>query len=101
MQRFVVVTALVMIGWLAFGSAPDIVLAASKLESATVAQAQTERSAQTRKQRPNTRIRVYRAPAAYPGRYAVRQCVDWYAEERRPSGTVVVPHMRCRWVVRR
>jgi hypothetical protein len=33
----------------------------------------------------------------YPGRNAVRQCVSWLATEHRPSGTVVVPHMRCWW----
>jgi len=66
----------------------------------------TEFSAQTR-QRP--RIRIERdQPAAYdyprPGNYswpgpgAVRQCVDWYATEYRPSGTVVTPQMRCRWI---
>jgi hypothetical protein len=61
------------------------------------AQAQSQPTAQTRtapKPRAPTRIRVYSAgPMA-------RHCVDWYAEERRPSGTVVVPHMRCRWVRR-
>jgi hypothetical protein len=66
----------------------------------------SEFSSQTR-QRP--RIRVYRnEPAAYdyprpgpyswPGPGAVRQCVDWYATEYRPSGTVITPQMRCRWV---
>jgi hypothetical protein len=65
-----------------------------------------EFSSQTR-QRP--RIRVYRdQPAAYdyprpgdyswPGPGAVRHCVDWYATEYRPSGTVVTPQMRCWWV---
>lgn len=70
-------------------------------EKMIFAQAQTERSTQnreTRKPRAVTRIRVYDAGA--PGPNAVRRCVDWYAEERRPSGTVVVPHMRCRWARR-
>lgn len=68
--------------------------------------AATEFSAQTR---PRPRVRVYRGqPPAYdyprPGNYswpgpgAVRQCVDWYATEYRPSGVVVTPQMRCRWV---
>jgi hypothetical protein len=26
-----------------------------------------------------------------------RRCTDWYALERRPSGTVLTPHMRCWW----
>lgn len=33
----------------------------------------------------------------YPGPNAVRQCVSWLATEYRPSGTVVMPHMRCWW----
>jgi len=28
----------------------------------------------------------------------VRQCVDGYAVEPRPSGTVITPRMVCRWV---
>lgn len=72
----------------------------------TAAVAASEFSAQSR-QRP--RIRVYGAPPpafdyprpgkySWPGPGAVRQCVDWYATEYRPSGTVVTPQMRCRWV---
>jgi len=34
----------------------------------------------------------------YPGPNAQRICTDWYAVEARPSGTLVVPRMRCRWV---
>jgi hypothetical protein len=77
----------------------DVRLESARLEG-------TEFSAQTR-QRP--RVRIERdQPAAYdyprPGPYAwpgpgmVRRCVDWYATEYRPSGTVVTPQMRCRWV---
>jgi hypothetical protein len=29
-----------------------------------------------------------------------RQCVDWYLLEHRPSGDVVTPQIRCRWVAR-
>ena len=29
-----------------------------------------------------------------------RQCTDWYQLEHRPSGTVLTPQMRCRWVRR-
>ena len=68
-----------------------------------------EFSAQSRTEQERPRIRV-RPPAAYPyprpddyswpGPGAVRQCVDWYATEYRPSGTVVTPQMRCRWVRR-
>ena len=31
------------------------------------------------------------------GRNAVRQCTSWLATEYRPSGTVIVPRMRCWW----
>jgi hypothetical protein len=65
-------------------------------------------SAQTRRVRP--RVRIYRQPAAWPyprpgyyswpGPNAVRQCVDWYAMENRPIGTVITPQMRCWWVSR-
>ena len=34
----------------------------------------------------------------YPGPNAKRECVARYVEEHRPSGTVVTPRMRCRWV---
>jgi hypothetical protein len=66
----------------------------------------TELSAQQRK-RPRVIVRPSQ-PAAYdyprpgyyswPGPNAVRQCVDWYATEYRPSGAVITPQMRCRWV---
>jgi hypothetical protein len=60
-------------------------------------------------QRKRPRIRVVpRQPAAWdyprpgyyswPGPNAVRQCVDWYQTEFRPSGTVITPQVRCRWV---
>jgi hypothetical protein len=70
-----------------------------------------EFSAQSRREQERPRIRVQpRKPMAYefprseayswPGPGAVRQCVDWYATEYRPSGIVVTPQMRCRWVRR-
>ena len=42
------------------------------------------------------RIRVHPL-ADYPGPNAVRQCTSWLATEFRPSGTVIVPRMRCWW----
>jgi hypothetical protein len=83
-------------------AAPEkTIVAQTTPERTVVAQAQTERSArlrQTRKSKTTTRISVYSVGSVRPN--AVRRCVDWYAEERRPSGTVVVPHMRCQWVRR-
>ncbi|MGD9921381.1 MAG: hypothetical protein AB7V13_08025 [Pseudorhodoplanes sp.] len=64
----------------------------------------TELSSQAR-QRPRVRVTPPAAydyprpgPYAWPGPGMVRRCVDWYATEYRPSGTVVTPQMRCRWV---
>ena len=68
-----------------------------------------EASSQARR-RPPTRLRVtprrrdgntpYPRPNAvgYPGPGAKRECVARYVEERRPSGTVIVPRMNCWWV---
>lgn len=71
----------------------------------------TDISAQSRK-RPRTTLTIrprgypyrnfpttYPLPYAveYPGPSAVRQCVARYVEEHRPSGTVIVPRMRCWW----
>jgi hypothetical protein len=36
----------------------------------------------------------------YPGPRAVRQCVSRLVPEYRPSGTVIVPRMRCWWAQR-
>jgi hypothetical protein len=95
-QLFIAVAMLLVPG-------PGPAASISSIETKTVVEG-TEFSAQTR-QRP--RVRVYRdRPAAFdyprpddyswPGPGAVRQCVDWYATEYRPSGTVVTPQMRCR-----
>ena len=67
----------------------------------------SEFSAQER-QRPRIRVQPQQ-PAAWPyprpDDYswpapgpAYRQCEDWYLTEYRPSGTVITPQMRCRWV---
>ena len=67
--------------------------------------------AQYRPARPRPRIRVtpaypYRLystpyptpyPYEYPGPGHVRECASWLAQEVRPSGTVIVPRMRCWW----
>jgi hypothetical protein len=43
---------------------------------------------------------VYPAPYRfdYPGPNAKRECVARYVEERRASGAVVTPRVRCWWV---
>ena len=42
------------------------------------------------------RVTVYPA-SNYPGPNATRHCDSWLEKEYRPSGTVVVPRMRCYW----
>jgi hypothetical protein len=57
-------------------------------------------SAQSRR-RP--RVRIYREdergvyPSYFPGSNAVRDCNVSYVQEFRPSGTVIVPNMKCFW----
>ncbi|CAN5239790.1 hypothetical protein BH10PSE10_BH10PSE10_09340 [soil metagenome] len=57
-----------------------------------------EFSAQSRRviRRAPRRIPVYRG-SSYPGPNAVRVCNAHYEQEYRPSGTVIVPRMRCYW----
>jgi hypothetical protein len=71
-----------------------------------VAQALTPEDLSAHPARPPRRIRVYpRAqaepdgvyPRYNPGPNAVRVCNASYAQEYRPSGTVIVPHMTCVW----
>jgi hypothetical protein len=73
------------------------------------------RQAVTVRQRPRARIRVtpryprrntitfYPLPYGidYPGPNAVRLCDFRLAQERRPSGTVIVPRQRCWWARQR
>jgi hypothetical protein len=76
--------------------------------------AAVEISSQTTTMRTRPRIRIYprypRRPYTtlyplpygvdYPGPNAVRQCVSRLVPEYRPSGTVIVPRMRCWWAWR-
>ncbi len=73
---------------------PADAVSAARQPEAKVAGAITEFSAQQRRRRPATRIEVT------PLRRAYRECTGWYAVERRPSGPVIVPHMRCWWARR-
>lgn len=54
-------------------------------------------TAQSRRRRAPTQLRVIRERTYLPPT-AVRLCDAWYEREFRPSGTVIVPRMRCRWV---
>jgi len=64
----------------------------------------TDASAQRR--RPLRRLPIYPRyqgdpdgvyPRYYPGPNAVRDCTATYAQEYRPSGTVITPRMNCFW----
>ena len=50
--------------------------------------------------RSGNRFDVFPRPYRYewPGPNAQRDCVSWLAPEYRPSGTVIVPRLRCRWI---
>lgn len=57
-----------------------------------------EFSAQSRRilRRAPRRVPIYRG-SNYPGPNSVRVCNAYYEQEYRPSGTVIVPRMRCYW----
>jgi len=57
-----------------------------------------EFSAQSRRiiRRAARRVPIYRG-SSYPGPNSVRICNAHYEQEYRPSGTVIVPRMRCYW----
>ena len=57
-----------------------------------------EFSAQSRRvlRRTPRRVPVYRGSQS-PGPNSVRVCNAYYEQEYRPSGTVIVPRMRCAW----
>jgi hypothetical protein len=55
-----------------------------------------EATAQSRRRRAPTQLYITRDRYLPPT--AVRACDAWYEQEFRPSGTVIVPRMRCRWV---
>ena len=50
--------------------------------------------------RPYTTLYPLPYGVDYPGPNAVRQCVSRLVPEYRPSGTVIVPRMRCWWAWR-
>lgn len=65
---------------------------ASHKSSATYFSAQERRIVR----RAPRRVPIYRG-SSYPGPNAVRVCNAYYEQEYRPSGTVIVPRMRCTW----
>ena len=109
MKRFPSFTAVATVSALMLGAPPA--RAAPVSPDATSA---IEVSSQATTMRPRPRIRVYpRYPRRnyhtlyalpygmdYPGPNAVRQCASRLVPEYRPSGTVIVPRMRCWWAWR-
>jgi hypothetical protein len=84
---------------------PGVAQSASEHIAASNAFAQSEPRARTRlRVRPIYPYRRYNSlypvpyDFEYPGPNGKRDCVDAYVIEHRPSGTVIVPRMRCRWV---
>ena len=77
---------------------PDVSHAQPAKVAATHTQAAEEFSAQSRRviRRAPRRVPIYRG-SSYPGPNAVRVCNAHYEQEYRPSGTVIVPRMRCYW----
>ena len=104
MKLVATIVAASLLGLLA--TAPSLAQSAGESVSARKALAQSE----PRRARPRIRVRPiypYRRynsiypvpyPYEYPGPNAKRDCTAYYVEEHRPSGTVVVPRMNCRWV---
>lgn len=89
-----------------FAAGPGATQSASQGVHAADALAQSQpRRARTRlRVRPIYPYRHYHSlypvpyPVEYPGPNAKRECIARYVEEHRPSGTVVVPRMRCWWI---
>jgi hypothetical protein len=91
--------------------AADVARAQSVGRAMIMKAAPPDLSAQLRRVRARTRIRVvpaypyrvysttYPVPYKYdfPGPGAVRQCTSWLTPENRASGQVIVPRMRCWW----
>lgn len=101
-----ILAVLMTVGALAWSGGPTA--AAPRNDGTAVGN--TDISAQSRRVRPQIRVQrpyyyrrfhsAYPLPydVEYPGPNAVRQCVDRYVTEFRPSGTVIVPRIRCWWV---
>lgn len=81
-------------------SAPEPLVESRARRSAARAQARERPQIRIRPRYPYRRWHSpYPLPYSheFPGPHAKRQCVNRYVTEHRPSGTVVVPRMRCWW----
>ncbi|NPU67870.1 hypothetical protein HL667_22900 [Bradyrhizobium sp. 83012] len=80
---------------------------AGQVTGAQVQAARSDQVTDLSAQRRSRRIPIYPRdeghwqpdvlPRYNPGPNAVRVCDATYVQERRPSGTVIVPHMSCVW----
>jgi hypothetical protein len=109
MQTIVAFAIAAMMSALMIGATPVQAAPAGQDANETI-----EISSQATTMRTRPRIRIYprypRRPYTtlyplpygidYPGPNAVRQCVSRLVPEYRPSGTVIVPRMRCWWARR-
>ena len=103
-----VATIVVALSFGLFAAAPSRAL--SEIQTVGAASAADAAPRQVRRARTKVLVRpvyphrhwhsVYPVPYRfdYPGPNAKRDCTAYYVEEHRPSGTVVTPRMRCRWV---
>jgi hypothetical protein len=93
----IVASAAIALAMICIGSSPAAAQAVAREAQRANAAQQIEASAQSRRRRAPTQLRVIRERTYLPPT-AVRACDAWYEQEFRPSGTVIVPRMRCRWV---
>lgn len=100
MARTANMTALLALslGILILPTTSAIAQAAHETSVVTTETTAEEFSAQSRRayRRAPSRVRVYRG-SYYPGPNSARICNAHYVQEYRPSGTVIVPRMRCYW----
>jgi hypothetical protein len=88
-------------------AAPRHGLAAEDKASAVDVSAQRRRRVPQMRVQPRYPYRTFHSfyplpyQVEYPGPNGVRECVNRYVLEQRPSGTVLVPRMRCWWTVAR
>jgi hypothetical protein len=110
MLRIGLLAAFGLFGALAMGAAPGTAATWQPIVLAQAAgQAEPLIRQRPRRARPRLRVNprypyrryhsVYPIPYTYeyPGPNAKRHCVSRYVTERRPSGPVIVPRMRCWW----
>ena len=76
------------------GRAADDGIKAAK-PAASIVPTEVSSQARTRQRAPH-RVHIY-GRSRGPGPNSVRICNAYYEQEFRPSGTVIVPKMRCYW----